>query len=425
MRAALLALAILAGLPAAAQAGEPDASAPAYGVELTGSEGGFRWTGRETLTIANPGPAPLADVLVRLWGNGARGCRRPRSVVISNPVGGALGDPTRRGCTAVRIKLDAPIAPGARGSVAFDVEIRVPRNRRDRFGRGGKRVALLSNAIPALAHREDGAWRLDKWFGSGEAWTYPAAEWRVRLDAPARVRIAAPGVLQPDGSRLLRNGRDYSFAAGRLRSRSAEVAGVAVTAWAPRAAPERKLERALAVTRRRLPQLVGLFGPFGWPDLQVVVTDSTAMEHTALIMTPPDGYIVVHELAHEWWFGSVGDDQAEAPWLDESFATYAEEAVLGQKPWCARPGPDARLLTRGVHFWRHRLIRYGVVYFEGACLLDLIERRMGRPAFREALRAYAIANRFGWSTAGEFRAAMDAASPRGLGDLWRRFGVAQ
>ena len=92
-------------------------------------------------------------------------------------------------------------------------------------------MALLSNAIPALAHREGGAWRLDKWFGSGEAWTYPAAEWRVRLRAPARVRIAAPGVLQPDGSRLVANGRDYSFAAGRLRSRSADVAGVAVTAW--------------------------------------------------------------------------------------------------------------------------------------------------------------------------------------------------
>ena len=106
--------------------------------------------------------------------------------MISNPVGGVLGDPTRRGCTAVRIKLDTPIAPGARGSVAFDVDIRVPRNRRDRFGRGGKRVALLSNAIPAIAHREGGAWRLDKWFGSGEAWTYPAAEWRVRLDAPGR-----------------------------------------------------------------------------------------------------------------------------------------------------------------------------------------------------------------------------------------------
>ena len=422
---AVLALALLAGLPAAAQAGEPDATEPAYAVDLRGSDGGFRWQGRETIAITNPGAAPLGDILVRLWGNGANRCARPRWVVISNPSGGVLGGPTRRKCTVVRVKLDAPIAPGARKSVAFDVDIRVPRHQRDRFGRGGKGVALLSNAIPAIAHREHDRWRLDRWFGEGEAWTYPAAEWRVRLRAPERVRIAAPGVPQPDGWRLLLDGRDYSFAAGALRRASAEVAGVDVIAWAPRAAPPEKLRKALEVTKKRLPQLVELFGPFGWPDLQVVVTESTAMEHSALIMTPPDGYIVVHELAHEWWFGSVGGDQAESPWLDEGFATYAEEAVLGQKPWCRRPGPDARFTSRGTDFWRHRLILYGVVYFEGACLLDLIERRMGRPVFRAALRDYAIANRHGWSTEAGFRAAMDAASPRGLGDLWRRFGVAQ
>ena len=422
MRALLGAVLALALLPATASAGEPDATLPAYQVDLRGSDGGFRWTGREALAITNPGPAPLADVVVRLWGNGARGCARPRSVVISDPAGGVLGDPTRRDCTAVRIKLSAPLAPGARGTVAFDVDIRVPRGPRDRFGKGGKGVALLSNALPALAHREGGAWRLDRWFAFGEAWTYPAAEWRVRLDAPAAVRIAAPGVLQPDGTRLVAQGRDYSFAAGRLRSRAATVAGVAVTAWAPQDS-RRRLRAALAVARRRLPRLQELFGPYGWPDLQIVVTNSTAMEHTGLVMTPPREYIVVHELAHEWWYGTVGDDQAAAPWLDEAFATYAEEAVLEEGPWCRRPGPDARLTTRGVDFWRKRLLRYGVVYYEGACLLDLLERRMGRPLFRATLRDYAIANRYGWSTAEEFRAVMDAASPSGLGDLWRRFGI--
>ena len=48
---------------------------------------------------------------------------------------------------------------------------------------------------------------------------------------------------------------------------------------------------------------------------------------------------------------------------------------------------------------------------------------MGRRAFRAALRRYAIDHRYGWSTAARFRAAMDAASPVALGDLWRRYGV--
>ena len=49
---------------------------------------------------------------------------------------------------------------------------------------------------------------------------------------------------------------------------------------------------------------------------------------------------------------------------------------------------------------------------------------MGKAVFHAALRRYAIELRYGWSTAARFRAAMDAASPVPLDDLWRRYRVA-
>jgi hypothetical protein len=410
---------LIAAAPAAA--GEPDATAPTYDVALTGSQHGFRWTGRETIGFTNPGTAPLDMVWIRLWGNGPYGCRGTRHVRIANVAGAVPGEPAVR-CTAIPLRLAAPLAPGARGSVAFDVEIRVPRIE-DRFGHG-RQVALLSNALPALAHLEGGAWRLDRYFGSGEAWTYPAADWTVRLDAPPGIAVAAPGVLQPDGSRRLERGRDYSFAAGRMRVLRATIDGVAVSVWGARGKPRKQVAKALRIARNRLPRLARLFGPYGWPDLQIVVTDAAAMEHTGLIMTPPVDYIVTHELAHEWWYALVSDDQAKAPWLDEAFASYSEEAAGAQsKPWCRRPSDAARLVTRGVDFFRGRTFAYGAVYYEGACLLDVLRKRMGRRRFDAALRAYVDANRYGWSTAAEFRAAMDAASPVPLDDLWRRYRV--
>ncbi len=418
MRAAVAAvlLALLAAAPA--QAGEPDAPAPAYDVALQGSDRGARWTGRETISFTNPGAAPLERIWVRLWGNGGFGCRGTRHVRIANVAGASPGDPAVF-CSAIPLRLAAPLAPGARGSVSFDVDIRVPAQH-DRFGHG-RRVALLSNAIPALAHLEGGAWRLDRYFPIGEAWTYPAADWTVRLDPPRGVRVAAPGVLQPDGSRRVERGRDYSFAAGRMRSVRARIAGVDVTVWGARGG----LERVLAIARKRLPRLAALFGPYGWPDLQIVVTPDAFMEHTGLIMTSAQDYVVTHELAHEWWYALISDDQAEAPWLDEAFASYAEEAAGAQRrPWCRRPGDDAKLVTRGTAFFRkHGFGGYEAIYFDGACLLDLIRDRMGRARFEEALRAYALANRYGWSTAAKFRAAMDAASPVSLAALWRRYRV--
>ena len=39
-----------------------------------------------------------------------------------------------------------------------------------------------------------------------------------------------------------------------------------------------------------------------------------------------------HEVAHLWFYGLVGDDQARDPWLDEAFATYAEALDRGTGP---------------------------------------------------------------------------------------------
>jgi hypothetical protein len=422
IRPLALALAALALCAAPAAAGEPDATAPAYDVALRGSEQGRHWVGRETIAFTNPGATPLDTIWVRLWGNGGNGCRTPRPVRIAAVAGATAGAPAVF-CSAVPLRLDAALAPGARGTVTLDVDIRAP-GHPGRFGRRDA-LALFSNAIPALAHLERGAFRLDRYFPEGEAWTYPAADWTVRLDAPRGIAVAAPGVPQPDGSRRLARGRDYSFAAGRLRSREDVIDGVRVTAWGVAGERGDGPEEALRIARRRLPRLAALFGPYGWPDLQIVVTDDAAMEHTGLIMTPAIDFILTHELAHEWWYALISNDQAEAPWLDEAFASYAEEAAGSQKhPWCRHAGPDARLVTRGTaYFRRHHYNGYGAIYWEGACLLDLLRERMGRTTFARALRGYALANRYGWSTAAKFRAAMDAASPVPLERLWRRYRV--
>ena len=41
------------------------------------------------------------------------------------------------------------------------------------------------------------------------------------------------------------------------------------------------------------------------------------------------GRPVRHEIAHQWFYSLVGDDQRHTPWLDESFATWVERDLSG------------------------------------------------------------------------------------------------
>ena len=223
------------------------------------------------------------------------------------------------------------------------------------------------------------------------------------------------------------HGRDYSFAAGRLRSLGAPRSTASrVTVWAARGRPRAGLERVLRIARTRLPRLAARFGPYGWPDLQIVVTDDAAMEHTGLIMTPPQDFVVTHELAHEWWYALISDDQAQAPWLDEASPPTPRRrpARSGGRGAGAR-GRGAGLVTKPRRLLPRRAARRLRLRLHArarACS-TCCASGSARARFDAALRDYALAHRYGWSTGAAFRAAMDAASPVPLGDLWRRYRV--
>jgi hypothetical protein len=166
------------------------------------------------------------------------------------------------------------------------------------------------------------------------------------------------------------------------------------------------------------------FAPYPHPVLTVVQGDFIpSMEYDGLLYvghtfyhyvsgTPRDYLIVLtaHEVAHQWWFALVGNDQAMEPWLDEAMATYTErifyEAVY----------PDA------VSWWDEvRITRYEplsgwvdttiydvnrsyteAVYLRGAKFLGDLRARVGDEAFFAFLHDYATTFSHRRATADDF-----------------------
>src|SRR5690606_13239018 len=92
------------------------------------------------------------------------------------------------------------------------------------------------------------------------------------------------------------------------------------------------------VASKSMAKFADLFGPYPHSRIAVVEGDfPDGMEFSGMVFVSRDWFtrwpgtgasyltiITVHEIAHQWWYAGVGSDQALAPWLDESLATYSE-----------------------------------------------------------------------------------------------------
>jgi hypothetical protein len=405
--------------------GPADATWPTperYQLELGYDARRFRLAGLQRIAFRNTGPDRLAAVWLRTWGNAFGSCER-RFVRVLVRAGGRAGE-ERAGCTALEVRLERPLAPGERGAIELGVLITAPR-RPDRFGRYAG-AAYFGNAVPVLAVADARGWSLPPYTFRGESFYSLSAAWDVRIALPRGVRAATTGRsgAAPPRVAAARAGRarDFMIVAGPLRETRIRAGDVVVRHWRLRdrpAAARRAAARAATVVRT----YGGWFGPYARSELDVVEGPATVargsgigMEYPELVLSPPTPFVLDHEVAHQWFYGIVGNDQQVAPWLDESFASYAANRLEGVAPRCPAPRAEPPSLTATMAaFARASQQVYGdVIYRAGPCALREIERAFGGGRFLGVLRRIVREHRDGVLTTAGFVAALRESAPPGV-----------
>jgi aminopeptidase N len=114
----------------------------------------------------------------------------------------------------------------------------------------------------------------------------------------------------------------------------------------------------------------------------------------------PKNYLVIiaaHETAHQWWFDSVGDNQALEPWLDEAFATYSERIYyenvhpdLVKWWWDYRyfEFQKAGFVDTAIYDGGGQRPYWDKVYLTGARFLEDLRTRVGDDIFFAFLKDY-------------------------------------
>lgn len=117
-------------------------------------------------------------------------------------------------------------------------------------------------------------------------------------------------------------------------------------------------------------------------------------------------YMVVHEVAHEWFYSTVGNDQGLEPFADEALSEFLGREIAGS--WTSSKCPGGKL-DRTIYTLPGDCY-VAVVYYQGYKYLDAYRDHVGNADFYQGLRNYYANNKFGIGGTRKLLNALDAAA---------------
>jgi hypothetical protein len=328
------------------------------------------------------------------------------------------------------IPLTRSLAAGTRVTADVRFVITLGPHTGDRIGRSGG-YAWFGSAQPLLAWQHGYGWHTEAMIPfPAETATSEAADTRLTVSAPAADAVVATGrpvrPVRVGARRVWRArallARDVSVAAGPFRIVDRTVGRATLRIGAPSRAAARPLATEFT---RAMDRLAGRFGAYPFGSLSVARLPGSGgggIEYpSAIQMFDADSATAVHETAHQWFYGMLGDSQSLHPWLDEAFAEYAQRLVDGD------PEPREYLSANGIvdrpiqDYGTDAGSYFFVTYAKGAAALEAARSAAGGAAWDSALRCYVRANAWRVVVPADLRRAL-AAFPRSIAIL-RRAGA--
>jgi hypothetical protein len=401
------------GVSCPADRAEPDPDRPRIDLDFRLEDDRRTVTGTQTVVFTPD--LPTGELVFRLVPNAPDTVAAGNGLVVDGVSGDDVADSGYEEAGAAGpgglyvVTLDDDLDAGESTEVTLTFTLTLGEGAFDRVGADDDSSWWASGA-PLLAWEPGVGWARDPFVALiGETASSPVSDVRLRVSAPEGLTVLMTGDQDPpseprDGRRVWTStepvARDVSVAAGAFSTTERTTPGGVRVTLGVLPDPDLPLERLADWTVQAMADLEEHFGPFPYGTLTVPSLRSYGggIEYpSSILMAAPDRGVLVHEVAHMYFYGMVGNSQFRDPWLDEAFATYGE-AVLDDPtvPLGAVLAAPGEVGATMADFDGPRDY-FGTVYDKGGAALLAARAAAGEAAFDAAIRCYVDAH--AWTTA--------------------------
>lgn len=425
--------------------------ATVYHMALILEEGLNMVSGRLAARYTNQEDVPLDFIYFHLHPNLLGGAIDVSNVTVNKqavtPVLESFND------SVMRVPLAELLAPGQQIVIGMDFLTTIPREPGPNYGIFvyTDEVLTLAHFYPMIAVYDADEWNIDPPDNDGDVTYSDTSFYLVQITAPPELVVVASGVKVPptavpttetdEGQTMT----SITYAAGPMRdfytvmserytAVSQQVGETLVTSYAPAEFSE-AAELALDTAATALQTYSKRFGIYPFTELDIASTPTLALgvEYPGVIVDAIRIYdfennnseiayetvlesTTAHEVAHQWFYSLIGNDQLDEPWLDESITQYATNLY-----YLDRYGPEggaghtsaleqrwARVdkaeIPIGLPVAAYEGAEYGaIVYGRGPIFMQTLAETIGQETFATFMQDYFVQYQWGIATTAGFR----------------------
>ena len=324
-------------------------NASVYHLEFNIAEDLYHITGTEEVRYTNAEESALDQVQLRLFPNILGGEMTVSNLTVD---GQSIRPRLELQDSLLIVPLSTQLAPGQSAVISMEFAITVPQTVELNYGvlSYSEDVLTLAHAYPMIAVYDDEGWNAEIPPQSGDVTYAESSFFLVKVTAPKDVAVVTSGqTLNTSASGEMQTlevasgpARDFYLVASPTYEELSQTFGeVTIRSYAP-AQAQKGAQMALDVAGRAIEDFSSRYAPFPYTEFDIVSTPTLALgiEYPGMIAitsriydvekdyrgAPASVYMestVAHEVGHQWFYGLVGDDQLDDPWLDEALTQFA------------------------------------------------------------------------------------------------------